>query len=105
MKFNNEDDDKKYWMCGETIQVDNHDKNRIYVKFLDGKDEDWYDLAEEKLEIRRCIPSATHQRSATMKILNIQEPARNPKELEYKQSKAKRRRMNKRDEGFRKRRK
>jgi hypothetical protein len=84
MKFNNEDDNKEYWICGETTQVDDHDQNRIYVKFLDGKDEDWYDLAEEKLEVRRCIPSATHQRSATMKILNIQEPARNPKESEKK---------------------
>jgi hypothetical protein len=84
MKFNNEDDNKEYWMCGETTEVDDHDQNRIYVKFLDGKDEDWYDLVEEKLEVRKCIPSATHQRSATMKIMNIQEPAIDPKEYEKK---------------------
>ncbi|HYN44560.1 MAG TPA: hypothetical protein VER35_01035 [Candidatus Limnocylindrales bacterium] len=82
--------------------MDTDDKNRIHFKFLDGKDEDWYDLKDEMLEIRRCIPSETHQRSATMKILNIQESAQNPEEL-GKQNKLKQRRMNKREEGFRKR--
>jgi hypothetical protein len=102
MKFNNEEDNKEYWMCGEATKVDKDNKNRIYFKFLDGKDADWYDLKDEKLEIRKCIPSTTHQRSATMKILQIQESAQNPKELE-KQNKLKQRRLNRKEEGFRKR--
>ena len=84
MKFNNEEDDKEYWSCGQAMKIDTHDKNRIYFTFLDGKDADWYDMKDEKLEVRKCIPSNMHQRSATMKILNIQESAQNPEESEKK---------------------
>jgi hypothetical protein len=87
MRFYDTKDKKKYWSCGTVIKIDKEDKNRIYFKFLDETNEDWYDLRDEDLEIRRCIQSSTHNRSAVIKILNIQESAQNPKESEEKRKK------------------
>jgi hypothetical protein len=104
MRFYNTKDKKKYWSCGTVIKIDKEDKNRIYFKFLDETNEDWYDLRDEDLEIRKCIPSETHQRSATMKVLNIQESAQSPEESVEKRNKFKEKRMRKREnEGTRKR--
>jgi hypothetical protein len=73
MRFKNEDDNNKlYWSCGKVIDVNNHTKSLIRIKFLDNTDEDWYDTKEEDLEIRKCIPSKTHQRCAKAKLLSIQ---------------------------------
>ncbi|HYN44763.1 MAG TPA: RNase H-like domain-containing protein, partial [Candidatus Limnocylindrales bacterium] len=97
IKFKSNEDGKEYWSCGEATKVDTDDKNRIHFKFLDGKDEDWYDLKDEMLEIRRCIPSNMHQRSASMKILSVQESAQKPKESGEIRNKSKERRINKRE--------
>jgi hypothetical protein len=102
MRFYNTKDKKKYWSCGTVIKIDKEDENRIYFKFLDETNEDWYDLRDEDLEIRRCIQSNTHNRSAAIKILNIQESAQNPKESEEKRKK---RRMRQKEEGARAQRK
>jgi hypothetical protein len=72
MRFKNEDDNELYWSCGKIMDIDNHTKSSIRIKFLDNADEDWYDTREEKLEIRKCIPSKTHQRCAKAKLLSIQ---------------------------------
>ena len=101
MRFYNKKDNKKYWSCGTVIKIDKEDKNRIYFKFLDETNEDWYDLRDEELEIRRCIQSNTHNRSAGIKILNIRESAQNPKESEDDQNKPKEKRMRQREKGSR----
>jgi hypothetical protein len=54
------------------IDIDNHTKSSIRIKFLDNTDEDWYDIREEKLEIRKCMPTKTHQRCTKAKLLSIQ---------------------------------
>nr|MBA3551011.1 hypothetical protein [Patescibacteria group bacterium] len=102
MRFYNAKDKKKYWSCGTVIKIDKEDKNRIYFKFLDETNEDWYDLRDEDLEIRRCVQSNTHNRSAVIKVLNIQESAQNPKESEEKRKK---RRIRQKEEGARAQRK
>jgi hypothetical protein len=111
MKFADPKTGKKYWYCGKVTKVDKEDKEIIYCEFLDKFNPGWYDIKEEKSEIRRCIPSEEHKRTHKgqiqsiqykMPVLSIQEPAQNPKELE-KQNKLKQRRLNKREEGFRKR--
>jgi hypothetical protein len=72
LRFADENDGKLYWSCGKIEEIDEEDSKRFYLKFMDGKDEDWYDFRDEELEMRRCIPSNSHHRSAAKKITNIQ---------------------------------
>jgi hypothetical protein len=96
MRFYDKVEKKKFWSCGTAIEIDKEYPNRIYFKFLDGNDEDWYDLLTEEIEIRKCIPSEKHQRSAEIQILNIDASEGNdkskPKKLTKKQENRKRKR-------------
>jgi hypothetical protein len=92
MQFYDKEDKKKFWSCGTAIEIDKKDPNRIYFKFLDGNDEDWYDFLDEEIEIRKCIPSEKHQRSPQMQILSIEAEVKAPKKLTKKQENRKRKR-------------
>jgi hypothetical protein len=63
---------KKRWSCGTIKQVDRN-AGRIFVEFLDGKNEDWYELAEE--EIRQCTEKHGHVRSKEPTIAMIKAEA------------------------------
>jgi hypothetical protein len=110
MKFADPKTGKKYWYCGKVTKVDKEDKEMIYCEFLDKFNPGWYDIKEEKSEIRRCIPSEEHKRShkgqvqiieGCMPVLSIQESAQNPKESEDDQNKSKEKRMRQRGKGSR----
>jgi hypothetical protein len=96
MKFADPKTGMKYWYCGKVTKVDEEDKEIIYCEFLDKFNPGWYDIKEEKSEIRRCIPTEKHKRThkgqvhniqGRMPVLSIQESAQNPKESEEKQKK------------------
>jgi hypothetical protein len=78
MRFYDKEEKKKFWSCGTAIEIDKEDPNRIYFKFLDGKDEGWYDFLDEEIELRKCITSGKHQRSAQIQILNIEAEVKAP---------------------------
>jgi hypothetical protein len=102
MRFYDKEIKKKFWSCGTATEIDKEDPNRIYFKFLDGNDEDWYHFLDEEIEIRKCIPSEKHQRSAQIQILNIETEDKTPKKLTKNQEKRKRKRE---EEGLRTRKK
>jgi hypothetical protein len=92
MRFYDKEEKKKFWSCGTAIEIDKEDPNRIYFKFLDGKDEGWYDFLDEEIELRKCMPSGKHQRSAQIQILNIEAEVKAPKKLTKRQENRKRKR-------------
>jgi hypothetical protein len=111
MKFADPKTGKKYWYCGKVTKVDREDKDNIYCEFLDKFNPGWYDIKEEKSEVRKCIPSEKHKRTHKgqvhniqdcMPVLSIQESAQNPKESEEKRKK---RRIRQKEEGARAQRK
>ncbi|HYN44837.1 MAG TPA: hypothetical protein VER35_02450 [Candidatus Limnocylindrales bacterium] len=88
MKFADPKTGKKSWYCGKVTRIDEEDKQNIYCEFLDRLNPGWYDIREEKSEIRRCVPTEEHKRThkgqtnsiqINKPILSIQESAQNPK--------------------------
>jgi hypothetical protein len=61
MKFADPKTGKKFWYCGKVTKIDKEDKDTVYCEFLDKFNPGWYDIREEKSEIRRCIPSEKHK--------------------------------------------
>jgi hypothetical protein len=62
------------WACGTIIKVDENNKERIYIKFLEGHDHDWYDKKENpEIEWRRCEENEKHKRSEKLSINLIPE--------------------------------
>jgi hypothetical protein len=95
-------------------KVDKEDKEIIYCEFLDKLNPGWYDIKEEKSEIRRCIPSEEHKRTHRGQVqtiedcapVSIQSAVQKPKESGEVRNKSKERRINKREaDGGRKKRK
>ena len=62
------------WACGTITKVDENNKERVYIEFLEGHDHDWYDKKENpEIEWRRCEETEKHKRSEKLSINLIPE--------------------------------
>lgn len=71
----------KPWSCGTVTAV--RGTNEVYIKFLDGADEDWYTLGDQpgdinRNDIRQCTPANGHVRSelTSCGVLLIEKPSK-----------------------------
>jgi hypothetical protein len=95
---------KSMWSCGTVTRVDKYVPQKVFIEFLDSKyysdefkNDDDYDLRDKSLEIRKCVESENHTRSAEQSVSKIDDLTKEEKDLNSKKRKNMRARINKKN--------